>query len=58
MAENKFSVEDNVGQIFSSEEIAVRYRKDEHVSRVWTMSYPELVDLQTSIATFLADGNG
>lgn len=58
MADNKFTVADNEDQMFSTDEIKIVFQKDPHVGRVWTMSYDQLVDLQTSIATFLADGRG
>lgn len=54
MADNKFTVEDNPERLFSTDEVKITFQKDPHVGRVWTMTYQELVDLQTSVQTFIA----
>jgi hypothetical protein len=52
--ENKFIVSDNIDKLFSGREVMIKFKYDAKVSRVWVMSFQELVDLQTSIGTFLA----
>ena len=54
MSDNRFTVEDNQVKLFSGEEIKVSRKRNDNVSMVWAMSFQELVDLQTSIATFIA----
>lgn len=49
-----FTVEDNVAAgRHSKEEIRVM-RHSNHTTMVWKLSYEELIDLQTTIATFIA----
>lgn len=57
MASTKFTVEDNPNQMFSDEEVKVSLRK-ERMTQVWKMSYPDLVELQTTITTYMAGERG
>jgi hypothetical protein len=52
-----FAVEHNDEQLFSVDEVKVSFRKDPHISRVWTMSHTQLSDLQSAIEAYrTADG--
>lgn len=53
----QFIVEDNPNRLFSDEEIKVT-QKRRNASLVWKMSFEELVELQTTIATFIAGERG
>jgi hypothetical protein len=50
---NKFIVSDNQS-CFHDEEVVIQFRRDERNGRFWVMSYQDVVDLQTSITTYLA----
>lgn len=49
-----FVIEDNRDPLFSAEEVKVSFRKDPHVSRIWTMSSEQLEDLQAAIGRYQA----
>ena len=49
----KFTVEDNPNQLFSDEEVKVSVNKD-RLTQVIKMSYKDLVELQTTISTYIA----
>jgi hypothetical protein len=53
-----FTVEDNVDKgRHSKEEIVVR-RRARQTTLVWKLSFEELVELQTTIATYIAGERG
>lgn len=58
MADSKFTVGDNHIQHSEDDEIEIRFRANEHMTRVWEMSFNDLVDLQHTIMTFMAGERG
>lgn len=55
---SEFIVEDNVDRTFSHEEIRIRRVRNKRVSIAWVMSFEDLVQLQASIATYIAGERG
>lgn len=55
MTNRWFTIEDNKGKLFSADEVKISFEKDPHVGRMWTMSYAQLVDLQSAIEAYLGD---
>lgn len=54
-----FVIEDNVDRgRHSNEEILVKRRRNERNTLVWAISFEELVELQTTIATYIAGERG
>lgn len=52
-----FIVGDNPERRGDDDEVRVSFhRRNQHLTMVWKMSYDDLVELQTTIGTYLADG--
>lgn len=52
MRDTWFTVEDNNGKIFSTDQVKVTFRKDPEVGRLWTMSHAQLVGLRSAIDAY------